>query len=232
MPLMHPLRATNGWVGEVATTFEIENGRTGFCHVGCEDTKGGGFYFNAVQGSIGYSHVTDGWLGTMVGVYSPAFENQKNNYAFAALWTYFTAQNDYLAAGVGPEIGPGGVAVLSGLELQPLGMKRTLKWVPAIGVYGRWFFPYDPTDTKFDARTTVAEYGARARYGALFLEYSFYNPSKSLMMYSLPVEGSAYVRAFHLLTLGFTFDEITKRSLHRDPPPKPPPRRSPELPPD
>jgi hypothetical protein len=208
MPLLHPLRATNGWAFEVATSVHINSGRQGKCYEGCQPTTGGGATFNVGQGSIGYSHVWDGWFGTMIGVYGPAFENQKSDYGFAALWSYFTAQNDYVAAGIGPEVGPGGGAFLVGLDVQPLGVRR---WTPSLGVYGRAFFPFEPTNATYDGRVIVLDYGARARIGPLLFEYSYYHPTKSLMEYALFPESSIYVEAYHILTLGMSFDEITRR---------------------
>lgn len=162
---------------------------------------------NPAEASVGYSHVTAGWFGTMAGIYFPALENQKSNFAAVAAWSYFTAQNDYIAAGIGPEIGPGGGAFLVGVEVQPVGIRR---WTPAIGAYGRWFFPFDPSNERYDARVPVSEYGVRGRYGPLLVEYSYYHPTKSLMIYSLFPEGSYYTEAHHILTVGMTIDQVTK----------------------
>lgn len=210
-PLIHPLRATNGWVGEVATSIEITAGKQGSCYEGCQDRVVGTPAVNPAEGSIGYSHVAGGWFGAMAGIYMPAFENQKSNYGVGAVWTYFTAQNDLIAAGVGPEVGPGGVAILSGLEVQPIGTQK--KWTPAIGVYGRWFFPFEPTNEPFDARVPVSEYGFRGRYGPYFVEYTFYRPTKSLLSYAYPIEGGYYTEAHHIFTVGMTFDAISKRAF-------------------
>lgn len=50
----------------------------------------------------------------------------------------------------------------------------------------------------------------RARYGPFLFQYSYYQPTEGLLEQALPIEGSTYAEAYHILTLGMTFDAITK----------------------
>lgn len=106
-----------------------------------------------------------------------------------------------------PEVGFGGVSVLSGLEVQPLGIR---KWTPALGIYGRGFFPFEPVHQAQGGRPITIEFGGRARYGPFLFQYSYYQPTEGLLEQALPIEGSTYAEAYHILTLGMTFDAITK----------------------
>lgn len=210
-PVLHPLRATNGWVGEVASSLQLNSGKQWYCYDGCSR---GDYPFSGgspAQGSFGYSRVISNRFGAMAGLYFPAFQNQKNSFAFGALWTYFTVQNDYVAAGIGPEIGLGNVAMMVGFEVQPLGIRR---WTPAIGVYSRGSFPFVQSDSFMGGLSNPSvEYGARVRYGPVFLQYAYYRHMSELVSQMRLIESSTYSEGFQILTVGMTFDAITKLAI-------------------
>lgn len=209
-PPIHPLRATNGVVGEIVTSLQLPSGATTFCHTECASEATSAPGFSPAQGSIGYSGVVKGSFGVMGGLYAPAMVNHQRSYAAGALWTYFTVQNDYVAVGVGPEVGFGGVATMLGVEIQPLGIQQ---WTKAIGVFGRGFIPYQVSNQVSGGSPMTLEGGARGRWGPFLFQYSYYQPTKGLAVQLNPIEGSLYAEAFHILSLGFTFDAITVRAF-------------------
>lgn len=205
VPLNHPLRVADGWVAEASISFQGGAGREGSCDnfQGCKDSGAGDFHtfgINLFQLSGGFGKVIDGWIGLMGGLYFPAWENLKEGdwYNTFGAWSFFTAQNDYLSIGIGPEIGGTGWALLAGGEIQPGGSHR---WWPALGVYGRIFWPFRYTHEEYDNRTRTWELGVRLRVGMFFAQYTYYTQVNGVMYWTI-YETAAYAQGAHIFCFG------------------------------
>src|SRR5262249_27244163 len=136
-PLLHPLRASNGPVFELASTMTVDAGRRGVCDdEGCRDTDDRRIRLQSVEVSGGYSRVFARRFGVMGGLSAPAAKGWD---APLSAWSFFTVQNAFASAGAGPELGLGAAAVTIGGELQPWGDAVAQ---PRFGAYGRWSWPF------------------------------------------------------------------------------------------
>src|SRR5262245_5048023 len=161
-PLLHPLRASNGPVFEVASAATVDAGRRGACDDrGCTDDGERHVALDSLLFSAGYSRVFARHFGVMGGAYAPAAKAYDSP---LALWSFFTVQNEFSSAGFGPELGSGGAAITVGGEIQPWG---DAPLHPRFGAYGRWFWPYEPSSdpSAIDAPVRAWDAGTRLRFG-------------------------------------------------------------------
>jgi hypothetical protein len=213
-PLLHPLRANQGPYAEGAISYGSHAGKRGSCdnYEGCVESQGGGGGHIAImQFGGGYSHVLYDHIGLMAGFHFPAWEDFKSDKPYGALGltTFITAQNDYVSVGAGPELGVGGWAVTVGGEVQPWG-KRI--WFPCVGVYGRRFWPFSPTDEEFDNRVATWEAGGRIRSGPIVLGYEYYMQDEGAMYWTI-FETASFAQGHHTFTLGLSIDMDTVRAV-------------------
>jgi len=206
-PLMHPLRAGNGFVAEAATSLQFGHGREGSCDnfQGCVDGEGGAGGWNMIQLSGGYSWLFWEHVGVMVGLYFPGWENLKDGdwTGTLGLWSFFTLQGPYASIGVGPEVGVGGWALTAGTELQLWG--EDALWMPRLGAYGRVFWPYEydhpDYDDVHDVRVRTWEIGGRLRFGPVYIQYTYYTQVEGVM-YWLVYETAGYSQGMHIISIG------------------------------
>ena len=223
-PLIHPLRVPSsasdevakGVVAEAGMSFQVGLGRFGGCdnQEGCQDRDDNSpVFWNIIQFSVGYSHLLWDTLGLMAGLYFPAWENLKDGtwYNTLALWTFATVQNDYFSVGVGPEVGGSGWALTVGAELQPWGIQN---WMPALGVYGRVFWPFVYDHVEFDGKERTWEVGGRLRSGMVYLQYTYYTQVSGAMYWTV-FETASYAQGMHIISLGIsmTRDSFPKGSI-------------------
>jgi len=204
-PLLHPLRASNGPVAEIASTVTVDAGRRGECDEDvCRDTDDRNLALSSLQFSGGYSRVFARRFGVMGGLYAPA---QQGWGAPAAIWTFFTVQNAFASAGVGPELGSESAALAIGGELQPWGAAPAQ---PRFGVYGRWTAPYYPDLDDLEGQTRAFEFGGRLRFAFFFLGYALQERPNAMVK---DFDGSSYAERRHLMTIGLTLDRDTVRAF-------------------
>jgi hypothetical protein len=215
-PLLHPLRASDGPYAEGAISYGIHAGRHGSCDnfEGCVDSEGtGGGHLTFFQFGGGYSRVFREHFGAMIGAHFPAWEDFKSGAPYAALGltSFLTLQNDYASIGLGPEVGVGGWAVTAGGEVQPWG--RAI-WAPRVGIYGRRFWPFSPTDDEFDNRAKTYEVGARLRVAFIVLGYEYYMQDEGAMYWTI-FETASYAQGHHTISLGISMDMDTARAFEK-----------------
>jgi hypothetical protein len=206
-PLMHPLRAGNGFVAEAGTSLQFGHGREGSCDnfQGCVDGEGGAGGWNLLQLSGGYSWLFWEHVGVMVGLYFPGWENLKDGdwTGTLGMWSFFTLQGPYASIGVGPEVGVGGWALTAGTELQLWGDDAF--WMPRLGAYGRVFWPYEydhpDYDDIHDVRVRTWEIGGRLRFGPVYIQYTYYTQVEGIM-YWLVYETAGYSQGMHIISIG------------------------------
>lgn len=202
-PLMHPLRAGNGFVAEASTSFQFGHGREGSCDnfQGCVDGDGGAGGWNMLQLSGGYSWLFWDHVGVMVGLYFPGWENMKDGDWTGSLgmWSFFTLQGPYASIGVGPEVGVGGWALTAGTELQLWGDDAL--WMPRIGGYGRVFWPYEYDHKERDGRVRTWEIGGRLRFGPFYIQYTYYTQVEGYMYWPV-YETAGYSQGMHIISVG------------------------------
>lgn len=208
-PLMHPLRAGNGFVAEAGTSFQFGHGREGTCDndQGCVDSDDGAGAggWNMIQLSGGYSWLFWDHVGVMVGLYFPGWENLKDGdwTGTMGMWSFFTLQGPYASIGVGPEVGVGGWALTAGTELQLWG--EDAFWMPRIGGYGRIFWPYEydhpAPDSTSDVRVRTWEIGGRLRFGPFYIQYTYYTQVEGVMYWEV-YETAGYSQGMHIISIG------------------------------
>ncbi len=212
-PLAHPLRAETGPWAEFALSGVGETGRSGGCDnfQGCVDSDSDGFAGAFVpQFSGGYAHVFADHIGVMVGLWGPAWVNQKKDFIESPLAAtgYLTIQNEWGAVGVGGDVGFGGAAVMAGLEVGDAGalLARTDTGIDLrLGVWGRRFDPWE-AKPRIEVNGPVGswEAGARLTVGPLFfLQYGYYTQDSGVMDFVI-YETSSYMSNFHTVTLGLS----------------------------
>jgi hypothetical protein len=204
-PLLHGLRAApGGWVDvSMGMTYSAErlNGCAG--EAGCEvpGMAAGG---NPLQVGAGYAWVFEDHIGLILGAQFPAWANQKlyTWWSGLSLTSFATVQTENLSFGVGPEIGLGGVALVVGAEGLPWGPRS---WLPGLGVWSRYFWPYEPDRVEINGRAESWEVGARLRFGAFVLQYAYHHQQDGWMSTSRP----DYGRGMHLVSVGLQLDADT-----------------------
>lgn len=218
-PLVHPLRATDGPLGELSLGAGPVAGRNGSCGnpMGCTDTPpdGSGMVTGNMfvpQFSLGWGHVLWDHVGLMGGVYFPSWENQKDADVWAGLaaWTFFTFQTDYFSYGLGPELGFGGAAMTVGGEVR----SSPGPWPLALGAYARWFYPFTATHEEFDNRSRTSEWGVRFRVGPFYVQYARYMQAEGVM-YWLLFETASYAQGLDNVSIGVSIDLDSARALCR-----------------
>lgn len=215
-PLLHPLRASNGPVFELASSGTVTAGRRGTCgDGGCVETGEREVALTSLEVSGGYSRVLARHFGVMGGVYLPAGELHE---VPIALWSFFTIQNRHASAGVGPDLGSGGAALMVGGEVQPWG-ERPLH--PRFGGYARWSWPFSPEPDRIAGPARSWEVGGRLRFGPIYLQYSFHTHPDGA---AKDPGGDGFAQTRHILSLGLTLDRETVRVFEAIGPDFRPPR--------
>ena len=94
-----------------------------------------------------------------------------------------------------------------GGEVQPWGAAPLH---PRFGVYGRWFWPYEPSSdpTAIDARVRAWDAGTRLRFGPIYLQYAFSTQPRGT---STSSDEDRYAQSRHILTFGLSLDRETVR---------------------
>src|SRR4051812_35039555 len=191
-PMMHPLRASNGPVLELATSLRVGAGRRGECgDLGCVDSGHRAIAIDPLALSVGYSHVFGGHFGLMAGAQLPA---PRGYVVPVAAWSFVTAQNEHASIGAGPDLGVGGGGGTVGGEIQPWG-DEPLRF--RFGAYGRSFVPFAPRPDAMDGRTSYWEGGGRLRFGPIYLQYAYQTHPGGVV--SDP-GGATYAQSRHLVT--------------------------------
>lgn len=204
-PLLHPLRASNGPVFELATSGTVTAGRRGTCgDAGCVETGERSVGLTSLQLSGGYSRVLARHFGVMAGAHVPA---AKTYVVPIALWSFFTVQNEYVSAGAGPDLGVGGAGVTLGAELSPWGDALLH---PRFGGYARWFWPFSPEPETIGGRARSWELGGRLRFGPIYLQYSFHTHPEGA---ALDHDEESFAQSRHMLSIGLTLDRETVRAF-------------------
>jgi hypothetical protein len=209
-PLLHPLRAQPGPVAENAISFAISAGERGGCGdgSGCKEGGARAFVPNLIQVSAGYAVVAEKHFGLLAGAYFPAWENMRTTklYGGMAAYSYGVVQGDKVALGAGPELGVGGWALTTGADLRPWGTRGIR---PGLGVYTRFFFPWQPDYQDFDGRMATWEAGARLNVGPFYVQYAYVSQYHGARDHEL-WETSFYEQAFHIISIGVTSTSIAQ----------------------
>ena len=210
-PLAHPLRAETGPWAEAAFGIVGETGRSGGCdnYQGCVDSDGDGIFgMTPIHVAGGYSHVFAEHVGVIVGLWGPAWVNQKDGFWESPLAAtgYVTLQNEWAALGVGADLGFGGAAWMAGLELGDTGalLAGTGTGIDVrLGVWARRFDPWDPEPRiEFNGPVGSWEAGARLTFGSLvFVQYGYYAQDSGVMDFVI-YETSVYASNLHTVSLG------------------------------
>ena len=128
-----------------------------------------------------------------------------------------TVQNRSFSAGAGPELNATGVSLTIGGEYRV--PDPHFVFIPAIGVYSRWFAPFSRTSGRwYSPRVPTIEIGVRGRLGPFFAQYGYYANMEGRMEIPSLVEGSVYAEGFHLLAVGVSFDGefVEHRRIRRE----------------
>ncbi len=204
-PLLHGLRAAPGpWV-DFSVGMGCSEERLTACAgaAGCED-PGAGVSGNPLQLAAGYAWVLEDHVGLLLGAQFPAWANQKlyTWWSGLSLTSFATVQTEHLSFGVGPELGLGGAALVVGAEGLPWGPRT---WLPGLGVWSRYFWPWAPDRTEINGRSESWEVGARLRFGGIVLQYAYHHQQRGWMSSSRP----DYGRGMHLFSIGLQIDGDT-----------------------